>query len=90
MNRTQMNKIARRMIAQIAEEHELNSCEIGLPGCMLTFGVAPAHKHKRIHYHTAEELADYNEWVAACQFCHDKIEVDRKLTEDIFKVLRPN
>ena len=90
MNRTQMNKIARRMIADTARDNDITSCEIGLPDCMQTFGIAPAHKRKRIHYRTAEELADLNEWVAACQSCHDKIEVDRKLTEDIFKVLRPN
>lgn len=89
MNRTEMNKVARKRIAEIAEKKNIQICEIGLPGCMRNFGIAPAHRNKRVHYKSAEELADYNEWVAACQWCHDKIEVDRVLTEAVFKRLRP-
>lgn len=77
------------MIAKIAEEKSLDSCEIRLTGCTKTFGLAPAHKKKRVFYRSAEELADYNEWVAACQHCHNQIEDSRELTETTFKRLRP-
>lgn len=89
MNRSEMNRKARNRIAEISEEKGLTVCEIKLPGCMKTFGLAPAHRRKRIYYHTAEELADENEWVAACNHCHGIIEDSRKLTEDTFARLRP-
>lgn len=89
MRHTEANKIARKIIARIGEEKNLTQCEIQLPGCMRTFGLAPAHKHKRDWYQgDPVRLADYNEWVAACQYCHDKIEVSRDLTEQVFKRLR--
>lgn len=88
-NRTAMNKEARRMIADIAEAKGLTECEIKLDGCMRTFGLAPAHRKKRVYYRTAEELADENEWVAACQHCHSTIEDSRELTGQVFKKLRP-
>lgn len=88
--RTEANKKARRLIAEKCEELGLERCEIRFPGCMDTFGVAPAHRHKRDWYSgNVEKLADYNEWVCACQFCHDRIEVSRELTEETFKRLRP-
>lgn len=89
MNRTAMNKESRRMIADIAEARGLTECEIKLPGCMRTFGLAPAHRKKRVYYQTVEELADENEWVAGCQHCHNLIEDSRPLTEETFNRLRP-
>lgn len=85
------NRKSRAMIAKIAEEHNLQTCEIKLNGCMKTFGVAPAHRHKRDYYNgDAERLADPQEWVIACQHCHDLIEVSRSLTEEVFCRLRPS
>lgn len=84
------NQKARAIIAQMAEELGLYSCEIGFSGCMGTFGVAPAHRMKRVFYNgDVKRLSDYNEWVAACQYCHDKIEDDRELTKQTFERLRP-
>lgn len=80
-----MNKEARQMIAVEAERRGLTRCEL----CGGTFGLAPAHRHKRIHYQTAAELADPQEWIALCQECHQKIEDSRALTEETFKHLRP-
>lgn len=80
---------ARKKIAEIAQEFDLCSCEARLDGCMGTFGIAPAHRNKREHYGgDVEKLSDYNEWIACCQFCHQKIEGDRELTEKVFKRLR--
>ena len=87
---SEANKKSRRMIADQCEAMGLERCEIQSPGCMVTFGVAPAHKHKRIWYHgDTNLLARYDEWVVACQFCHDKIEISRELTEEVFRRLRP-
>lgn len=84
------NRKARRMIAEQCADRGIQFCEIRLAGCRGTFGIAPAHKHKRIFYKGDPNLlAEYTEWVAACQACHDKIEVDRELTEQVFKRLRP-
>ena len=85
VNRTEMNKKARRMIAEVAEEHGLDRCEL----CGSTFGVAPAHRFPRIHYRTAEELSDYNSWICLCIKCHTRLD-DRSQTteeekENIFK-----
>jgi hypothetical protein len=84
------NYKARQMIAAIGEEHNIITCEIMLPGCLGTFGLAPAHRHKRDFYRgVAEYLADYNQWVGACQHCHELIERDKKLTAEVFDRLRP-
>ncbi len=87
--RTEMNKVARRMISIIAEEYGLDRCEI----CSGTFGCAPAHRFSRVHYRTAEELSAYNSWICLCQWCHEKMDDRSKTTENekenIFKRLRP-
>jgi len=99
MKRTPLRKVgkigranieARRRIAAIAEEKQINYCEIAfLEGCT-NWPLAPAHRHKRTWYKgDVEKLADYNEWVSACQNCHNLIENDPKLTEEVFKRLRP-
>ena len=89
--RGRANSKSRQMIANIAAERGISKCEVKLPGCMETFGIAPAHRHKRDHYNgDAEKLADPNEWVAACQWCHDQMEQNKKLTETVFAQLRPS
>lgn len=98
MKRTPLNKIgkigranieARDKIAKIAEEKDLCNCEIRFDGCLNWMALAPAHRHKRSWYKgDVEKLSDYNEWVAACVACHDKIENDPVLTEEIFDRLR--
>lgn len=84
----EINIKARKMIRDIAEEKSLSTCEVKLPGCMRNFGIAPAHRHRRVNYRTAEELADYREWVVACQSCHEKMDSDQELLERVFNRLR--
>ena len=84
------NREARKRIAIISQESNLNHCEIQLPGCMKYFGLAPAHRHKRDWYGgDVDKLSDPNEWVASCQWCHDQIEKSREKTEEVFNKLRP-
>lgn len=98
MKRTAMKKIgktgkantnSRKVIADIAERHQMKTCEIRLPNCMRTWPLAPAHRHKRSWYKgNADKLADIKQWVTACQVCHDQIEHNATLTEEIFMKLR--
>lgn len=89
MNRTEMNKEARKKIAEIAKDYDLDRCEL----CGSTFGIAPAHRYSRMYYSSAKELSDFNEWIVLCQPHHQKMD-DRSLTteeekEAIFFKLRP-
>lgn len=80
---------ARNKIAEIAGEKGLDHCELFLDGCLRSWPLAPAHRHRRGWYHgDADLLADYRQWVAACQHCHDIIENDPQLTEEMFMRLR--
>lgn len=88
------NRVSRRVIARIAEEKGLESCEIRFQGCMGTFGVAPAHRHNRDWYKgDAELLSDFSQWLCACQACHQILDNRSKTTEaqveEIFNELRP-
>ena len=99
MKRTRLKRIgktglanieARKRIAEIAEEKGLNYCELQLSGCLGNMYLAPAHKHKRAWYKgDVEKLSDYREWISCCVACHNVIEHNRDLTEDIFEKLRP-
>lgn len=51
----------------------ITSCEVRLEGCMGTFGLALAHSKKRRFILTKE---DYWSVVAACQKCHDRLDLD--------------
>lgn len=89
MNRTKVNAKARRKIAAIAQEKQLVRCEVKLGGCMLN-AHAPAHRHKRVWYYDKpdELLWNFNQWLAACQACHNILEGDAQLTARIFEQLR--
>jgi hypothetical protein len=87
------NKTARGLIADYAKAMDLKSCEIGplglTTGCTKTWPVAPAHRHKRAWYKgDAVLLASPKQWVVACQCCHDQIEFNAELTEEVFIKLR--
>ena len=100
MKRTPLRKVgkignanieARKRIAEIAQEKELTHCELNLPDiCTRTWPLAPAHRHKRAWYKgDVDLLSDYDQWVAACQNCHDFIEHKPIFTEEMFILLRP-
>lgn len=87
---------ARAAIAKTAEAMKLTQCELGpillqygINICLYNFALAPAHRHKRAWYKgDAEKLADVKQWVCACVDCHDAIEHNAKLTEEVFIKLR--
>lgn len=83
------NHLARLRIATIAEEKGLNYCELQLDNCTRTWPLAPAHRHKRAWYKgSIEKLAAFEQWVSACQNCHDFIETRPIFTEEMFTMLR--
>lgn len=87
--RTIINLEANKILKRTYKEKGITTCEINLNGCMRTWGLGFAHLHKRIwYYHTPELLSDFNQTVLACTNCHQKIEGNRQLTEEVFKKLR--
>lgn len=98
MKRSPLNKVgkigkinltANRKLKELFENTDKRSCEIRLDGCMGTFGLSFAHRHKRIWYRRQPELlSDYSQVVLACAYCHNRIEQDKNLTEKVFSLLR--
>jgi hypothetical protein len=83
------NKTARGLIADYAKTMDMKVCELNLEGCTKTWPLAPAHRHKRAWYKgDAILLAAPKQWVVACQCCHDQIEFNAELTEEVFIKLR--
>ncbi len=85
----QINQEANRILKAKFVKMQTTSCEIKLPGCMKTFALSFAHRHKRLWYRSQPELlSEISQVVLACAYCHDKIERDPELTERTFKRLR--
>jgi hypothetical protein len=84
-----LNQAANRKLKALFEEKEIYWCEIGLPGCTGIHGLSFAHRHKRIHYRSCpEKLHDWKQVVLSCIHCHNRIEQDAELTEEVFMRLR--
>jgi hypothetical protein len=89
MNRTAYWENTRKKLKQEFLEKGITTCEGNLSGCMRTFGLSFAHRHKRHHYYSCpEKLGDFNEVLLLCASCHAKIEYSKSLTEKLFEKLR--
>ena len=77
-----------RYKALIKEMDLSQRCEMMLLGCLGGMYLTIAHRHKRSHYKTAEELADPKQFVIACVHCHELQENNKELTEQIFNKIR--
>jgi len=76
-------------LKRLYEDKGITTCEIRLPGCENNWALGFAHRHKRRWYLGKEKLlSDFNQTVLACVMCHDKIEYNRELTEEVFNRLR--
>ena len=86
MNRININKKARKKIAEICRDNDWLYCKIRLDGCMGQ-AHAPAHKHKRrwCYDKPDEMLWALDQWLPACTFCHNKIEFNKELTKKVFE-----
>jgi len=83
------NLKANRILARRWKELGVEACEIGLPGCTITWPLQNVHRHKRYWYHGDYRLlSSYWQVVRGCQHCHETIENDENLTEEVFNRLR--
>ncbi len=85
--RTEMNKQAFEINNQNLAH--IDYCEAHLPGCTGFCKRTIAHRHKRNHYQSVEELTDPREVAIIGAWCHAKIEKDAELTREVFVRIRP-
>jgi hypothetical protein len=83
-NRTAMNIESNKRIKQMFIDKGIERCE----SCGATSGLTFAHRKKRRHYNTVEELSDWNEVILLCLNEHIKIEQSPLLTAQMFARLR--
>ena len=76
--RTEWNRESRQKIAEIAEAKGIDRCE----ECGGTFGLAPAHRKRRDEYQSAEELAEFTQWLALCIIDHQRLDDRSQTTEE--------
>lgn len=95
MKRTPLRKVGKVGKANIEANKLIKAqnpaqyCEIRLEECLGGMYLTIAHKHKRAWYKgDVELLSDPNEYVVACVNCHNRIEHNAELTEQVFKRLR--
>ena len=75
-------------LKKLFQEKGITDCELRLPGCTNYF-LTWAHRHKRSFYWSQPELLrDFCHVLLACVHCHQIIEKDPKLTEEMFAKLR--
>lgn len=86
MKRELVNQRANREMKAYCVDHDIRSCEFRLPGCLGSYALSFAHKHKRRYYYDqpVSLLWDRSEWRLACQNCHTKQEFSKELTETLF------
>jgi hypothetical protein len=84
-----INNIANKKIKALFLEKDIRYCEARLDGCQMSMYLSIAHKHKRVWYKSQpEKLYDFSEVILCCISCHQKLEANRELTEEIFKQKR--
>lgn len=88
-NRTAMNRESNELLQKLFSEKGIFSCEVAFAGCNRNFGLNFAHKKKRRHYKTVEELSEFNEVCLCCLKCHIILEQNPVLTKETFARLRP-
>jgi len=80
----------RAKLKLIYQEKGITTCELRFEGCWVNNALGFAHKHKRSYYLLwPDQLGTFTETILACNPCHQKIEYDKKLTEEMFDKLRP-
>lgn len=96
MRRTPLKKIGRIGRANLEANKRLREmfggitrCEIGLKNCLGNWPLQRCHRHKRSWYKgDVEKLSDWKQVIVGCQNCHEEIEHNAELTEEVFTKLR--
>jgi len=79
----------RKKLKELYFSKGITSCELHLDGCWGNNALSFAHRHKRSWYYGNEELlGDFNQTLLVCIPCHNKIEFNKELTEELFNKLR--
>ena len=86
---TKLNAKQNRELIKLFDKKDIRYCEARLPGCS-PMATTFTHRHKKYWYlGLPDELRwSYDQVIKACMSCHGKMEVDRELTEEVFKRLR--
>jgi hypothetical protein len=80
-----INLAANKILKDKYRKEGIIECEM----CGSDWGLTFAHRRKRWYYKDKPELlSDMNETRLLCLTCHQKIEYNKKLTEEVFKGLR--
>lgn len=83
------NREANQRLKEIFSSERITSCEVRLAGCLRTWALTFAHRHKRLWYRgDVDKLSNFNQVILACTKCHETIEHNKQLTEEIFQKLR--
>jgi len=83
--RGRMNARANRLLKTEFMRRGVTRCEV----CGSTFALTWAHRFKRRHMNTVEELSDYQNVILACVSCHQRyLEWDEEEKEMWFQRLR--
>jgi len=86
---TQLWQENKTKLIKLFKEKGITSCEIKLDKCWGKNYLSFAHRHKRKYYLDKPELIiEFNQVVSACPYCHNAIEDNKELTEQIFIKLR--
>lgn len=76
---------ARVKLKRIYEEKGITTCELRFSGCSINNFLSFAHKYKR---NDPRCVHDFLGTILCCINCHNRIEYNRELTEQVFKKLR--
>jgi hypothetical protein len=90
----QIGKIGRinlevnRRLKEIYIATDIRNCELGFEGCD-NYPLNYCHRHEREWYKgIIKLLASINQTLIGCQYCHRKIDDNKKLREEKFLELR--
>lgn len=92
MNRTAQWAQSRQKLWELYRNKGINTCELRLNDrCTFYYSKGFAHRHKRRWYYDKPDLlGDFSHTIMACNSCHNIIEYNKALTEEVFKQLREN
>lgn len=75
----------RKKLKKDYEKRGITTCELRFSGCFYNNFLSFAHRHKRNDPRCEHT---FKGTILACIPCHEKIEYDRELTEEVFERLR--
>ena len=99
MKRTPLKRIGKRGRVNLKANQILKKlyedipriCELRFEGCAGGLFLGFAHRHERDwYYKTPELLSKFNQTILACSGCHQKMDDDKELREQVFIRLRGN